>query len=290
MKRIALLLSPIIFLSACSGEDVQISIEKAQPTVEEDRDITPPVSASIEIQTEQASAPLMDQQPNIEKPTPFNTDTNSQIGAIEMQEHEASLASVDDALALKHYGEMGSATSLQLGSVPLKISAVTVERGKQGLVSSVKSVSGATSITSDPTGFGFSIELSGDYLFEFDKDTLTPKAQEALKSVYTLYQDYEGTFIEVIGHTDSKGANDYNLALSKRRATAVKSWFQNKEIAGSLITTQGLGETKPTAANTKDGKDYPEGRALNRRVEISVRTKKKISHLPTISNKADIEL
>ncbi len=54
------------------------------------------------------------------------------------------------------------------------------------------------------------------------------------------------------------------------------------------MTTQGYGETKPVADNTKNGKDYPEGRALNRRVEITVKTQKRVNHLPTVSKPASL--
>jgi len=106
--------------------------------------------------------------------------------------------------------------------------------------------------------------------------------------VLTLYKDYQGTNIKVEGHTDAKGSDDYNLDLSKRRAESVKQWFESSGIDSSLVTTQGYGETKPVAENTKSGKDNPEGRALNRRVEIVVKTKKKVNHLPTISKPSAI--
>lgn len=205
-----------------------------------------------------------------------------------LKELEASLAQINDAELMAAYQGKSSAIDLQLGGSALTNGSVALAVSKQNLVSNVTSVSGATSITGDPTGFGFTIGLSGDYLFEFDKDALTPKAQEALKSVLTLYKDYEGTSIKVEGHTDSKGSNEYNLDLSKRRAGSVKQWFETSGIDSSLVTTQGYGETKPVAKNTKDGKDNPEGRAQNRRVEIVVKTKKKVNHLPTVSKSSAI--
>ena len=72
------------------------------------------------------------------------------------------------------------------------------------------------------------------------------------------------------GHTDGKGTHPYNMKLSENRAESVKTWLvQNSSVAGSRITTQGWGETKPVAPNKKpDGSDDPEGRQKNRRVEI----------------------
>ncbi|MBW1660432.1 MAG: OmpA family protein, partial [Deltaproteobacteria bacterium] len=74
------------------------------------------------------------------------------------------------------------------------------------------------------------------------------------------------------GHTDSKGSEEYNLALSQRRADSVKVWLiEEGGLKGITIITKGYGESKPVAPNTKpDGSDNPEGRAKNRRVEIYV--------------------
>jgi len=130
--------------------------------------------------------------------------------------------------------------------------------------------------------------LSGDYLFEFDKDALTSEAEQSLESILTLYKDYEGQGIIIVGHTDAKGSAEYNQGLSERRASSVKAWFVNAGIEQSLIKTQGLGETKPVAPNTKNGQDFPEGRAQNRRVEVQVKTNKKVNHLPTVSDKAKL--
>ena len=85
------------------------------------------------------------------------------------------------------------------------------------------------------------------------------------------------------GHTDSKGAKAYNQALSERRAESVRQWFIQNGLNPKTLQTQGLGETSPTASNKLKGKDNPEGRALNRRVELKTRTKQKVTELPKAS-------
>jgi outer membrane protein OmpA-like peptidoglycan-associated protein len=72
--------------------------------------------------------------------------------------------------------------------------------------------------------------------------------------------------IAIDGHTDATASDDYNLALSKRRAKAVKDYLTSRGIAASRITSNSYGESKPVASN-----DTEEGKALNRRVEISVK-------------------
>ena len=71
--------------------------------------------------------------------------------------------------------------------------------------------------------------------------------------------------LNVFGHTDNKGGDALNLALSKNRALAVKTYLVGKTIAGDRITTDGFGSTKPIADN-----NTPEGREKNRRVEFFI--------------------
>ncbi len=150
------------------------------------------------------------------------------------------------------------------------------------MISASEPLQGATGIMSDPTGFGFTIGLSGDYLFEFDKFDLTPPAEEALHTVLALHQEYGGTKVEISGHTDAKGSDAYNQDLSEKRANAVFDWFEANGIATETMTAIGYGETQPVAANQIDGQDNPEGRALNRRVDIKVTTERRVNSLPTV--------
>jgi outer membrane protein OmpA-like peptidoglycan-associated protein len=108
-----------------------------------------------------------------------------------------------------------------------------------------------------------------DVFFAFDKAEIKPAELDKVADAM-IAQCFDEMLIE--GHTDSKGAPEYNLALSERRAEAVKDYLvQEKKIPESIITTRGLGEAKPAAPNTKDdGSDNPKGREKNRRVEITV--------------------
>jgi outer membrane protein OmpA-like peptidoglycan-associated protein len=118
------------------------------------------------------------------------------------------------------------------------------------------------------------IALAADVLFDFDKHDLKPAAVESLTKVAAVLKDLDDSPATVEGHTDAKGDDAYNLALSKRRAEAVENWLvKSGGVDAARISAKGLGETRPVASNTKpDGADDPEGRKKNRRVEI--RTKK----------------
>jgi outer membrane protein OmpA-like peptidoglycan-associated protein len=120
------------------------------------------------------------------------------------------------------------------------------------------------------TGTEVQIELSGDILFDFDKWNIRAGAEKDLKKVGGIINAYKSPEVIISGHTDSKGSDEYNLTLSKKRAESVKDWLvKNAGVDASIIQTAGYGESKPTAPNTNpDGTDNPEGRQKNRRVEI----------------------
>lgn len=130
-----------------------------------------------------------------------------------------------------------------------------------------------TDLDADVTDYGYKISLSGDVLFEFDKADLKPVATETLQKVVILATKENAVEVRVEGHTDSKGGDGYNMALSKRRAEAVKGWLVNSGgLDSTIVNASGLGETQAVADNANpDGTDNPEGRAQNRRVDIYVK-------------------
>ena len=73
------------------------------------------------------------------------------------------------------------------------------------------------------------------------------------------------TFVEIVGHTDDKWESDYNMELSKKRASAVRDYLVSQGVDASKIVTIGMGETMPIVSN-----NTRKGRAQNRRVEINV--------------------
>lgn len=117
------------------------------------------------------------------------------------------------------------------------------------------------------------IDLSADVMFDFDKATIKKEAEPSLQKLATVIQANPGAKVAIDGHTDGRGADDYNQKLSEARAASVKQWLvANANVDGAAISTRGLGKTRPVAPNAKpDGSDDPQGRARNRRVEIVVR-------------------
>ncbi len=102
-----------------------------------------------------------------------------------------------------------------------------------------------------------------DVLFKTGSFELLPGARERLAKVSGIVIAHPGLHLEVEGHTDGVGGDDYNQQLSERRAGAVRDYLAQQGIAGDAIVARGLGKTQPVATN-----DTAEGRQQNRRVEL----------------------
>lgn len=117
--------------------------------------------------------------------------------------------------------------------------------------------------------------LSADTLFAFDKSELTPQAQSTLSTLGPMLKEKAAAHSVIVeGHTDAIGTDSYNQTLSEQRAAAVRDWLLAKEyLRKDASRMQGFGRKRPAAPNTfPDGKDNPDGRAKNRRVEIAINT------------------
>lgn len=156
--------------------------------------------------------------------------------------------------------------SAEVGSSP----AASAGGALTGSVSSLKGdISGLTVRTTETRTI---VDLPADTLFEFDRADLTPAATVNLAKVAELIRQAPTGAVEVVGHTDAKGDDAYNLILSERRAQAVADWMREQVgIRQRQFQATGKGEGEPAVANqTADGKDDPAGRAKNRRVVVSI--------------------
>ena len=106
--------------------------------------------------------------------------------------------------------------------------------------------------------------------FDYDKATIKAEFRPVLDEAAQTLQDNPDINVRIEGHTDSIGSESYNQALSERRAQAVKAYLVSRGIAASRLSTEGKGESEPIADNTRNGRDNPEGRAMNRRAELKV--------------------
>jgi outer membrane protein OmpA-like peptidoglycan-associated protein len=119
---------------------------------------------------------------------------------------------------------------------------------------------------SRPSEGEIAVNLTNDILFDFNSSALRTESQRTLSDLATNFRNYPDEQVTVEGHTDSVGTPAYNQTLSEQRAAAVSNYLIDQGVPSSRITPIGYGETRPKATN-----DTPEGRQLNRRVEIHIR-------------------
>jgi outer membrane protein OmpA-like peptidoglycan-associated protein len=114
------------------------------------------------------------------------------------------------------------------------------------------------------TARGLIVNVS-DVLFDTGSATLKPGAREKLARVAGILASHPDLKIEIEGHTDSVGGDDYNQQLSERRAASVRAYLVQQKIPPAAVDAEGFGESRPVASNTTSA-----GRQQNRRVELVV--------------------
>jgi len=110
------------------------------------------------------------------------------------------------------------------------------------------------------------ITLSGEVLFESDRAALLDTARERLLAVADALRSEPEQSVVIEGHTDSRGSDVYNQHLSRQRAESVLAFLVGEGVPAARLQAVGIGESRPIASN-----DDPEGRAVNRRVELHLR-------------------
>jgi len=114
-------------------------------------------------------------------------------------------------------------------------------------------------------GDNITLDMPGNVTFAFNSADLNSQFHPVLDKVSATLVEYNQTVIEVAGHTDSVGSDAYNQQLSERRAGSVAAYLSGHGVPSSRMVTIGAGEAHPVASN-----DTEEGRAQNRRVEITI--------------------
>ena len=114
------------------------------------------------------------------------------------------------------------------------------------------------------TARGLIVNMS-DVLFDTAKFTLRPEAREKLAKVAGIVSGHPGLRLEVEGHTDSVGGDDYNQKLSEDRGGSVRDYLVSQGMVGTSVSSKGFGKTQPVASN-----ETASGRQQNRRVELVI--------------------
>ena len=107
------------------------------------------------------------------------------------------------------------------------------------------------------------LDMPSEITFGVDSANIDPSFRSTLNQVASTLIQYEKTYVDVLGHTDSTGSDAYNQALSERRASSVADYLSSRGVQSARLATRGYGESQPKASNLDAA-----GRSANRRVEI----------------------
>ena len=121
----------------------------------------------------------------------------------------------------------------------------------------------STGVSVTRNGDSIILNMPGNVTFATNSSNISADFYRVLDSVALVINEFEKTYVDIVGHTDSTGAQQYNQTLSEARASSVARYLESQKVISQRIITRGAGPSQPIASN-----DTPDGRALNRRVEI----------------------
>ena len=184
-----------------------------------------------------------------------NTARNAWIGAAAGA--VVGLISGDDAVERRQHAMIGAGIGALAGGA--------VGHYQERQEAALRAELQGTGVSVTRMGDNITLNMPGNITFATDSADLNSQFFEVLGSVTKVVKEFDQTVVEVAGHTDSTGSEEYNQRLSERRAQSVVDYFESRKILDARLITVGMGELRPVADN-----DTPEGRQLNRRVEITL--------------------
>ena len=122
-----------------------------------------------------------------------------------------------------------------------------------------------TGVSVNRVGDSIVLNMPSNITFDSNRSELKPQFFGTLSSVAEVFKEYKQTVIDVIGHTDSVGDDESNYDLSRRRAASVAQFLASQKLDPNRFSVEGHGERDPIASNAS-----PSGKAMNRRVEITI--------------------
>jgi outer membrane protein OmpA-like peptidoglycan-associated protein len=180
----------------------------------------------------------------------------------------AAIGGIGGALAGALLGDViGGSTARILGAGIGGVAGAAIGNQMDNQIRELREQTAGSGIDVSPTDDGRAIlvNLPNGITFPVDSSAIQPDFRRTLDDIAGNLNRYPDSLIDVYGHTDASGSDDYNLALSDRRARAVADYLSSRGVNPARIRWQGFGESQPIASN-----DSEQGRATNRRVEIKI--------------------
>lgn len=152
---------------------------------------------------------------------------------------------------------------MKAGVSPVDASAVGYYMDQQETM--LREQLNGTGVTITRLGDSIVLNMPGNATFASGSSTVEQRFYPVLDSVVIVLDEFNQTYVDVVGHTDSKGSKEYNQRLSEKRAKSVARYLESSTVMKARVKADGMGEDDPIASN-----DTREGRAMNRRVEIKL--------------------
>ena len=183
-------------------------------------------------------------------------------------EKQASKAAMGAGIGAAAGGLIGAATGGSRSAILLGVGIGALAGGGVGYYmdkqeDKLRMQLQSTGVSVTRNGDNIILNMPGNVTFASDSSNISADFYQVLNSVALVINEFEKTYIDINGHTDSTGAESYNQTLSEARASSVARYLESQKVVPQRIVTRGMGESQPIADN-----DTPEGRSLNRRVEI----------------------
>jgi outer membrane protein OmpA-like peptidoglycan-associated protein len=183
-------------------------------------------------------------------------------------EEQASKAGIGAGIGAATGGLIGAATGGSRSAILLGVGIGALAGGGVGYYmdrqeDKLRAQLQNTGVSVTRNGDNIILNMPGNVTFATDSSNISADFYPVLDSVALVINEFEKTYIDINGHTDSTGAESYNQTLSEARASSVARYLESQKVVPQRIITRGMGESQPIADN-----DTREGRALNRRVEI----------------------
>jgi outer membrane protein OmpA-like peptidoglycan-associated protein len=122
-----------------------------------------------------------------------------------------------------------------------------------------------TGVSVTRVGDSIVLNMPSNITFDTDESDVKSEFYDTLNSVALVFQEFDKTLIDVVGHTDSDGSDDYNYDLSRQRAASVARYLSSQQLDPNRFSVEGRGEREPIASNAS-----ARGKQQNRRVEITI--------------------
>lgn len=275
--NVLLLIGISLFIAGCAGitpqeQRARDSVTKARAALEEAK-ANPQVASASAVSLYEAeqtlkAAELVEDDAAKKEHLAYMAERKTQLAVVsaerQLAEQEAlNLSGEREQLILQRREKEISKAKLTAKEKAAALEKAR-EEAKQKTAEVAQLKAEVEELKAKPTDRGMVITL-GDILFATNRAILAPGAEKDIDQLGRFMKKYPTRKIVIEGHTDSRGKSEYNLALSKRRADAVKKALVAKGIDESRIETKGYGETSPVANNKTAA-----GRQQNRRVEVII--------------------